>query len=399
MSHAILAFQLRVSETRLKLSVSRFGRGATKARTHPEATQRLTRFVSFYTAPSSHTMLRKAALCLQLAQHALRISSKKHLAEAPEVPVLVQLGRGVVQSRTGVHLYKLIRLLPADQSLDVLDVLEGLFTTEIHIIIRYDQYSKYPTKMWEISRQFNPHHYATACQDLVETNDDELDFGYALLLKHDALSRGDIGSAVTYLTCPTVQEEVDCILRNGKAHSLDVERKNKQDKSSESQRVVSISHASRNSILQRYRLQRAKVVEATIQDRRRAKKDLYINTRALAIAEQPHLFTRGTGQLLWQGRKSKEERQGITHQGDETTLQAYIRQHSDRLNSIMRTRQQRAKEILQRSSGVMPFTNAEWLTWMREHLSGSDRCDRCVIGGVIALIAMRGDRGVIARSK
>ena len=67
-----------------------------------------------------------------------------------------------------------------------------------------------------------------------------------------------------------VQQEVEGICWNAKCHSLDVERKHNQDKASEGRRVISVSAASRNSILQRYRLQRSKVIAESIKDRRRA---------------------------------------------------------------------------------------------------------------------------------
>ena len=337
------------------------------AKVTEESAKRLTRFHAFCASPSTAPNLRKAVLCLRLTQHALNLSSKKALAEAPDVPALVQLGRGVVQARTSAQLYTLIRLLPKDESLDLLATLVALFTTELHIIIRYDQYLQYPTKLWKISKKYNPHEYASAAQDLVETKDDNLDLGYTLVLKHDACSHGNIGSAVAYLMSPTVQQEVESILENARPTSLDVERKHKQDKSSECQKVLSVARASRNSILQRYRLQRSAIIEASIKDRRQAKKDLYMNTRALAIAERPDLFSRGTGQLAWQNTKTLAERQQIMHHGDETALQAYIKQHAARLTEIKRAKQQKAKRMLQSCPGILPYTNAEWLTWLRDH--------------------------------
>ena len=181
--------------------------------------------------------------------------------------------------------------------------------------------------MWEICHAHNPHHYSAACQDLLETDDAKLDLGYTLVLKHDALRGRSLGEAVAYLMSRPVQQSVEGICWNAKCHSLDVERKHNQDKASEGRRVISVSAASRNSILQRYRLQRSKVIEESIKDRRRAAKDIYMNTRAIAIAERPDLFKRGTGKLWWQSARSQAERQIIIHAGDETALQTYINEH------------------------------------------------------------------------
>ena len=113
-----------------------------------------------------------------------------------------------------------------------------------------------------------------------------------------------------------VQAELEGIFRKAKAHSLDVERKHQQDKASEFQRVLSLAAVSRNSILQRYLLQRSVAVTERIRSRRSAKGNLYSNTRALAIAEQPALFSRGTGRLLWQPIASGEAMRQISHAGD-----------------------------------------------------------------------------------
>ena len=164
-----------------------------------------------------------------------------------------------------------------------------------------------------------------------------------------------------------VQQEVEGICWNAKCHSLDVGRKHNQDKASEGRRVISVSAASRNSILQRYRLQRSKVIAESIKDRRRAAKDIYMNTRAIAIAERPDLFKRGTGKLWWQSARSQAERQIISHAGDETALQAYINEHSQRLTAKMQALHARARRVLHSAPGRTPFTNAEWLEWFGEH--------------------------------
>ena len=105
--------------------------------------------------------------------------------------------------------------------------------------------------MWELCRIWNAHGYAVAAQELLESDDESLDLGYTLVLKHHALSLGSLGCAVAYLMSPSVQIEIEGIIRNAKAHSLDIERKHQQDKASEGQRVMSVASYSRNSILQR----------------------------------------------------------------------------------------------------------------------------------------------------
>ena len=75
-----------------------------------------------------------------------------------------------------------------------------------------------------------------------------------------------------------MQDELEGIFANALAHSLDVERKHAQDKKSASVKVMSVARASRNSILQRYRLQRNVEVEIAIASRAQASEDLYVNS-------------------------------------------------------------------------------------------------------------------------
>ena len=143
-----------------------------------EGQKRLSRFMTYYRSPSTSAELRKAVLCLRLTSHALNITAKHHLAAEPDVPMLVQLGRGIVQRRTSQQLQSIITLLPEDESLHLLGVLTALFTTQLHIVIRFQQYREFPTKLWEICQKWNPAGYATAAQNLLEMADDDLDLGY-----------------------------------------------------------------------------------------------------------------------------------------------------------------------------------------------------------------------------
>ena len=58
-----------------------------------------------------------------------------------------------------------------------------------------------------------------------------------------------------------------------------------------------------------------------------------MNVRALAVPQNPHLQTRGRGQLHWESDISAGQRAGITHQGDEEVLQKFIADNYDALNT------------------------------------------------------------------
>ena len=61
-----------------------------------------------------------------------------------------------------------------------------------------------------------------------------------------------MGAQVAFLTSDLVQQEIAQILECVAATSLDVERKHNIDKKSERSRLMTVSRASRNSIIERY---------------------------------------------------------------------------------------------------------------------------------------------------
>ena len=69
-------------------------------------------------------------------------------------------------------------------------------------------------------------------------------------------------------------------------------RENKQDKKSETTKVTGVASASRNSILQRYQLQRRAHVEQVIKAKQAIKSTQYLNPRSLAIKKNPQWMKR-----------------------------------------------------------------------------------------------------------
>ena len=63
------------------------------------------------------------------------------------VPVLVRLGQGEVQERTSKLLVEMLPLLPNDSVLDLTDTFTSLLLTQAHLVIRFDLYLKYPTRL------------------------------------------------------------------------------------------------------------------------------------------------------------------------------------------------------------------------------------------------------------
>ena len=237
------------------------------------------------------------------------------------------------------------------------------------MLIRFQQFLEYPTKIWEMSRRHNPQGFAMACQSFLRTDDETLDLAFSLPLKQDAWRGRTEAEAVCWLMGDIAQLEIDGVLSHATAHSLDVERKHQVDKRNEFRRALSLSAASRNTILQQYRRDRAEHVDRVIAARARAKKDIYMNAWALAVSEQPDQLPRARGHLRWQQTVDDGEQRRIVHEGDMSSLREHLAANRDRLEAEARLIRQRAKEELDVASAVgeIPYSNKEWLSWLADH--------------------------------
>ena len=72
---------------------------------------------AFYNGPGTLPMLRRVCLCLRFSLHANSISSKKQ--RVGDVPPLVCLGRGDVQSKTSKTLMEIVGHLRFDTEIEV----------------------------------------------------------------------------------------------------------------------------------------------------------------------------------------------------------------------------------------------------------------------------------------
>ena len=120
---------------------------------------------------------------------------------------------------------RIIPKLGDDPFIDVVDVLIALLTTEAHIIIRFSMYTAYPFRLWSLTRKYNPAGYVLDIQAFLEIPDEQLDVGYSLPLKQDALSQGSDADAGAFLRPRRIQEELEGLVESAEGNSLDVERK------------------------------------------------------------------------------------------------------------------------------------------------------------------------------
>lgn len=140
--------------------------------------KRLTKFHAFLAAPSTEDRLKRACLCLQLTTHAVALT----VTHAPSVPagvetepLLVRLAKGEVQQKTIAHLHRLLTLLPLDPDLAIADTVKALLATEAHLILRFNRYAEYPTKILFMCERFNLEGFVREIEVFLMTDDSKLD--------------------------------------------------------------------------------------------------------------------------------------------------------------------------------------------------------------------------------
>ena len=325
---------------------------------YPANQKRLDGFKEWYTAADADKDLRRAALALQLTLHATSITAP----QKGDVPMLVRLGRGEVQKKTSDDLCRILPLLGTDLVLDIAATVVSLLSTECHILARFGEYNKYPTRLWKLCRFYNSAGYVHEIECFLATRAEDLDCGYSLTLQREALAQGMEERCLAFMVSEDVQDELRDIFLRASATSLDVERKHNQDKQSERRRLSGVASASRNSIIARYRLMREGGLRSEMQRRNEPKRNATMNLRALAIQRNPGLFSRAMGRRF--SSRGHMLPSDIIYQGDDEALRQYIQEHKRELQSEAADLRENAKR--QRPS-VIPFTNAEWLEWLDQN--------------------------------
>ena len=261
---------------------------------------------------------------------------------------------------------ELIMLLDKDPELDITKAIEALLLTESHIILRFEKYLHYPTKLWMLCERYCPVGYVANCQAFLEEDEARLAVGYSLKLRQEALETGDsLAAQLHFMVSDRVQAELCGIVEQASASSMQVERKHAVDKKNEKSKVVSVARASRNSILQRYRVLRSHFIKKRLSTAKTWKGQRFVNARSLAVKRAPELLPRPRGQLRSQPALSTRERAQIIHPGNPAVLQTYIEENRADLEREAAEIRKTAKERLQElKSSILPYTNREWLQWL-----------------------------------
>ena len=293
--------------------------------------QRLTGFKRWYKSDAAAPRLCVAALSLRVTLHAVNITAQKPHADRGDVPMLVRLGRREVQQKACRDVSHVLQHLHLDAALPQAAAVKGIMTTLTHLLIRFEAYQAFPTRIWTLSHRFNSVEHVVRIVDFLDLPEDELDTGYTLPLQRRALAEGTMDAAIEFLASDVVQAEIDLVLDRGLATTLDVERKHSTDKTREKRKVSSVGRLSRVSIMSRYQRERYQRRDSARHKRAHVVKTKFMNHRALAIQRRPKLMPRGRG-------FGGEPR-------DSTSLDQYIDEHRDELVSAAAQLREHSRQL------------------------------------------------------
>ena len=273
----------------------------------------------------------------------------------------------------------IVSRIPDDPVLEPTETLLAMLQTQVHLIIRFDQYGRFPTRLWRLTKKFNPEGYADACYQFLTVPNEDLDLGFSVLLKEEAWQGGRTeAEALDWLQGAEVQALLSGIFESTAATSLDIERKHVVVKAAETTKVSGCSRASRNSILQRYQVRRKQRLLAVKKNAKKKKKQKNLarsSILSIAIAKNPQWLSRAQGQLRQNAPLTRSERRQVVHEGDEAALKAFIDAHRDELLAELRV----AREAVA-AEGVadkgLPVTRQDWVNLLES--DGRNAWDKCL---------------------
>ena len=130
--------------------------------------------------------------------------------------------------------------------------------------------------------------------------------------------------------------------------------------------MLTVTRASRNSILAAYRRWRVPALALLLHFEKQWRKIRTLNVRALAIQQNPEMFRRAKGRLHWQPEGLPGSSREIVHEGDEEALKEYIATHHEELEAERDRRKSKVPAFRKDCTDGVPLTNAAWLNYLED---------------------------------
>ena len=346
----------------LAMSILAFPRNALRLKSVvPRALNqaRLRRVLSFFANPATPQYLRRTCLTLQLTGAVTSLTGTKDKSGA-QSPMVVRLLHGEAHDMVQTRLSDIIGNMCDDPLLDAGAATGAVLATAIDLVIRMDQFRRYPCKLAAMCRRWNPHTYLTNILDFLKEPRENLDIGYSAQLQSLAREQDTNMKSIAYLASPSVQEALELLFTRATVTSLDVERWHAQAKRWEASKLTHVANASRNVFLQRYLRERHEDSVTCHKAGEKVRKAKYLNTQSILWQAQPQARPPGE---RWAQSQAPARRESASMPG--SVLAANVPDMCEEAES----RKEGARDVLLKfhARHGMPVTRFQWRLWMSEH--------------------------------
>jgi len=258
---------------------------------------RLKKVRAFFEDPNADQALRRSSLVLQLTGTVEAEMSKNLTGD--EVPTAVRLVRRELHNLVELRLARMLGELHQDPTLDHVAATGALLGTAADLVLRLDDYLRYPLAVCRLCRRWFPTDFLKSCAAFLVEDAANLDFGFGLPFQVIALKHGSDIQCVNWLASSPVQDFLVEVVVYLFTHSLAAERKHNRVKNWLARKLSHIASVSNNLICGEYhkwRLEKSRAIEEAAEELRRARR--ITQTSLLWKHEQ----ARPKGQLFLRGR-------------------------------------------------------------------------------------------------
>ena len=229
-----------------------------------EITQkRLKNVHSFFKKWSASQALRRASLILQLTGGVEGFVSAEPKEGAP--PTVAAILQGQAHAIVNERLQRLLGAMHHDPDLDLAAATGALLATGVDLILRLNEYKKFPYKFCTMCRKWFPVSHRASITRFLQAPAEDLDVGFSLPFQRLALSQGGELLCRAWVLSDAVQEFLEEAAIALFAHSLAAERKAAQVKRREARHISLLANVSRDLLCTQFTKQQAtqaKIIEA-----------------------------------------------------------------------------------------------------------------------------------------
>ena len=331
--------------------------------------KRLKLVARFFEKAEGKQALRRASLVLQLTGGLEAMTAAKPKEGAQ--PKIVDIVKGAAHNLVVKRLQLLFCVLHNDELLEVGPAVANLLGTAADLILRFDNFLRYPFILCRLCKAFFPQTYMQAILGFLHEESEILDVGASMQLRDIALQGRNESQALGWMMSEPVQELLQQICNQLLCHSLDVERKVAQVKLWETSKVTHIATASQNNICARFakdREEKSLAIGHALTALRKAKMRRSTNWKDPQHQAHGIRFRKGntfnSSDSVCEQRHPEEQRSGVKRALNQDEVDRVS--EKNRLEECVTNAQLEVDRLVQ--SCIVPITRSQWSVWLDDNI-------------------------------